>query len=92
MRLVAIATCVVLLCAWVLGPVSSRMESVGDVVLLSGYSHGFALCVDSKDDTIVMLDDVTIKAYPHYTIMVNRGHEGDDELINLQVAATVQCN
>ncbi len=92
MRLAIIATLCVLMCAWVFGPVSSRMEGVGDTVMVKGYPYAFALCVDSKDDTIVMLDDVTIKAYAHYTLMVNRGHEGDDMLINLQTAAIVQCN
>ncbi len=92
MRLAMYVLCTVLMCAWVCGPVCSRMESNDDVVMVHGYPYAFALCVDNKDDTIVMLDDVTIKAYAHYTIMVNRGHEGDDELINLRAAATVQCN
>ncbi len=62
------------------------------IYTLQGYEHGFAMCVEENNDDVIVLDDITIKVYPKYSLYVNKGHENDPELINLKVLATVECN
>jgi len=64
------------------------------MAILPGYEHAFTMCVEEGNDDLLVYDadELVIKAYPQYTLYVNKGHEHDPELINLRTLAVMECN
>ena len=64
------------------------------IVAIEGFEHGVALCEKPGEGVQkeMYMGGVTVWNNGHATFIVNEGHENDEEVKALEVAALIECS
>ena len=61
-----------------------------DIVILEGFEHGVCFC-ERTYKSVLHLDESTVAQTGEFFIVVNAGHEGDPEVVELAKLAHKVC-
>ena len=93
-KMIGVVLAFIIVAMWVFGPLLARLNSNNGIVILEGYPHAVGFCGQAGriEESTAISHDGHIFSGKNYFLVINNGHQNDEQLQNLKALALVECN
>ena len=94
-KMIVVCLAFIVLMMWFMGPCVARLNGIDkDIVILPGYEHAVGFCGQpgGVEESTAIGNDGSIFTGTNYFLVINNGHQNDEEIQNLKALTLIECN